>query len=137
MKDSSLKRKLYCVTDSLKKRKALPCLPLDLRGTTFQKSVWRVLLRVPIGQTWSYQQVARNIGCPQASRAVGTACAQNPIALLVPCHRIIRHDGTLGGYAWGLEKKKQLLELEKNLTRIFHDSEKNSKLYGDGPRRLL
>ncbi len=88
-------------------------LPLDIRGTVFQRRVWRALKRIPRGQTRSYRQIARAIGAPRAVRAVGSACGANPVALAVPCHRVLRSDGGLGGYAWGLSVKKLLLEAEK------------------------
>lgn len=85
---------------------------LDLRGTAFQKRVWQELCRIPRGQTCSYREVARRIGRPRAVRAVANACARNPIALIVPCHRVVRSDGGLGGYYWGLARKRQLLRRE-------------------------
>ncbi len=88
-------------------------VPVDVRGTVFQRKVWDQLRRIPAGQTRSYQQIARAIGAPAAVRAVGSACGANPVALLVPCHRAIRTDGGLGGYAWGLARKKRLLALER------------------------
>ena len=87
-------------------------LPLDLAGTAFQLKVWRALLDIPLGTTLTYAQVAERIGAPRAVRAVGSACGANPAALLVPCHRVVRRDGTLGGYRWGLEVKAALLDLE-------------------------
>jgi len=87
-------------------------LPLDLAGTAFQIRVWQALCEVPRGSTLTYSQVAERIGAPRAVRAVGSACGANPAALLVPCHRVIRRDGTLGGYRWGLEVKATLLGLE-------------------------
>lgn len=87
-------------------------LPLDLEGTAFQMRVWEVLRGVPSGTTLTYSQVASRIGSPRAVRAVGSACAANPAALVVPCHRIVRRDGSLGGYRWGLEVKEALLEAE-------------------------
>jgi len=87
--------------------------PLDLRGTTFQRAVWDALLDIPAGQTRSYGDVARAIGRPTAVRAVAQACGANPVALLVPCHRVIGSDGSLTGYASGLERKHQLLEHER------------------------
>jgi AraC family transcriptional regulator of adaptative response/methylated-DNA-[protein]-cysteine methyltransferase len=87
-------------------------LPLDLEGTAFQMRVWEALRDVPSGATQTYSQVADRIGSPRAVRAVGSACAANPVALLVPCHRIVRRDGSLGGYRWGLEVKEALLEAE-------------------------
>lgn len=88
-------------------------LPLDLRGTVFQRRVWDELRRIPRGETRTYQEIARAIGAPAAVRAVGSACGANPVALVVPCHRAVRTDGGLGGYAWGVNRKKRLLALEK------------------------
>jgi AraC family transcriptional regulator of adaptative response/methylated-DNA-[protein]-cysteine methyltransferase len=88
-------------------------VPLDIRGTVFQRKVWDALLRIPRGETRSYRDIARAIGAPAAVRAVGSACGANPVAVVIPCHRALRTDGGLGGYAWGLERKKRLLELEK------------------------
>ena len=87
-------------------------IPLDIRGTVFQQRVWRELRRIPHGETRSYRDIARAIGAPAAVRAVGSACGANPVALVVPCHRVLRTDGSLGGYAWGLERKQRLLEIE-------------------------
>lgn len=87
-------------------------LPMDLEGTAFQMRVWDVLRRIPVGETRTYSEVAAHIGSPRAVRAVGSACAANPAAIAVPCHRVIRHDGTLGGYRWGLETKETLLNAE-------------------------
>ncbi len=89
-----------------------PGLPLDLRGTPFQRRVWQALRTIPRGATASYGQIARRIGEPQASRAVAAACASNPLALAVPCHRVIKGDGALSGYRWGVERKRVLLERE-------------------------
>lgn len=88
-------------------------VPLDIRGTAFQQRVWQALREIPSGQTATYAEIAAHIGHPKAVRAVGTACGANPVAVLVPCHRALRTDGKLGGYRWGLERKKQLLEKEK------------------------
>jgi AraC family transcriptional regulator, regulatory protein of adaptative response / methylated-DNA-[protein]-cysteine methyltransferase len=88
-------------------------LKLDLHGTPFQLKVWREMLRVPHGATCSYTDLARRVGEPRAVRAVANACAHNPVGLLVPCHRIVRQDGSLGGYYWGLDKKEQLLAHER------------------------
>lgn len=87
-------------------------LPLDIRATAFQRRVWRELQRIPFGTTRSYADVARRIGQPRATRAVAHACATNPVALIVPCHRVIREDGELGGYRWGIERKRELLKRE-------------------------
>lgn len=89
-----------------------PGLPLDLRGTAFQMRVWRFLQGIPLGETRSYADVAHAIGAPKATRAVGTACGANRVAVLVPCHRVLRGDGGLGGYRWGLERKRALLAAE-------------------------
>lgn len=88
-------------------------LPLDVRGTAFQRRVWEELRRIPSGETRSYQEIAQCIGRPKAARAVANACANNPTALIVPCHRVIRTDGGLGGYRWGLSRKQALLTMEK------------------------
>ncbi len=87
-------------------------LPLDLRATAFQLRVWRALQAIPVGETRSYSEIASEIGQPRSSRAVANACARNPVALVIPCHRVIRADKGLGGYRWGIERKLQLLELE-------------------------
>ena len=92
---------------------ALARLPLDLRGTVFQRRVWDALRRIPRGETRTYRELAQAVGAPAAVRAVGSACGANPVALAVPCHRAVRTDGGLGGYAWGLARKKKLLTLEK------------------------
>jgi AraC family transcriptional regulator of adaptative response/methylated-DNA-[protein]-cysteine methyltransferase len=89
-------------------------LPLDVRATAFQRRVWETLRRIPRGETRTYSQIAKEIGQPTAVRAVARACATNPVAVVVPCHRVIGSDGTLTGYRWGLERKKKLLELEQS-----------------------
>ena len=89
-------------------------LPLDVNGTNFQRKVWDVLMSIPYGTTRSYSEIARLIGQPEATRAVARACATNPVAILVPCHRIVRKDGNLGGYRWGIGLKKDLLEKESS-----------------------
>lgn len=88
-------------------------LPIDVRGTAFQARVWRALREIPAGQTKTYAQVAEAISAPTAVRAVAAACAGNRVALVVPCHRVIRTDGSLAGYRWGLEVKEQLLDAER------------------------
>lgn len=88
-------------------------LPLDARGTAFQARVWRALQKIPLGRTATYGEIARALGQPQAVRAVARACAANDLALLVPCHRVIRRDGDLAGYRWGVERKRALLERER------------------------
>lgn len=89
-----------------------PALPLDLRGTAFQARVWQALTRIPAGERRTYAQVAAEVGSPTAVRAVAGACARNRLALVVPCHRVVRTDGGLGGYRWGLAVKRSLLEAE-------------------------
>lgn len=90
-----------------------PDLPLDLRGTAFQIRVWRFLLQVPEGDLISYAELAKSIGAPKAVRAAASACAANRVAVLVPCHRVLRGDGGLGGYRWGLERKRALIDHER------------------------
>jgi len=87
-------------------------LPLDIRATAFQRRVWQELQRIPFGETRTYTEVAKAIGDPNARRAVARACATNPVALVIPCHRVIREDGALGGYRWGVERKEALLDRE-------------------------
>lgn len=89
-------------------------LPLDIRATAFQRRVWNYLQSIPFGATRSYSQVAKAIGQPTASRAVARACATNPVAVAIPCHRVVRADGNNSGYRWGVERKKVLLDLEKS-----------------------
>ena len=84
-----------------------------MRATAFQQKVWETLQRIPRGETRSYTEIARAIGEPKAVRAVAHACASNPVALAVPCHRVVRSDGNLAGYRWGIERKKKLLEGER------------------------
>jgi AraC family transcriptional regulator of adaptative response/methylated-DNA-[protein]-cysteine methyltransferase len=87
-------------------------LPLDVRGTAFQQRVWQALRKIPAGSTVSYSTIAQRIGAPKSVRAVAQACAANSIALAIPCHRVVRHDGGLSGYRWGVERKRVLLERE-------------------------
>lgn len=91
-----------------------PDLPLDMRGTAFQVKVWQFLLTIQEGDVLSYSQVAEKIDKPKAVRAVGSACGKNRIGVLIPCHRVLRGDGGLGGYRWGLERKRALLDAERN-----------------------
>jgi AraC family transcriptional regulator, regulatory protein of adaptative response / methylated-DNA-[protein]-cysteine methyltransferase len=87
-------------------------LPLDVRGTAFQQRVWQALQEIPVGQTASYADIARKIGAPKAVRAVAGACAANNLAVAIPCHRVVRNDGALSGYAWGVERKRKLIDRE-------------------------
>jgi AraC family transcriptional regulator of adaptative response/methylated-DNA-[protein]-cysteine methyltransferase len=94
-----------------------PSVPLDFtldaRGTPFQIRVWKALRAIPTGMTVSYTELARQVGAPEAVRAVASACGANPVALAVPCHRVVSKDGSLGGYRWGVERKRALLDREK------------------------
>jgi AraC family transcriptional regulator, regulatory protein of adaptative response / methylated-DNA-[protein]-cysteine methyltransferase len=87
-------------------------LPLDVRGTAFQRRVWQALQAIPVGRTSSYSEIAHRIGAPKAVRAVASACAANNIAVAIPCHRVVRNDGALSGYAWGVERKRELVARE-------------------------
>jgi AraC family transcriptional regulator of adaptative response/methylated-DNA-[protein]-cysteine methyltransferase len=87
-------------------------LPLDVRGTAFQQRVWEALRKIPVGSTASYTEIANTIGCPKSVRAVANACGSNPIAVAIPCHRVVRNDGNLSGYRWGVERKRTLLDRE-------------------------
>ena len=87
-------------------------LPLDVRGTVFQQRVWRALTEIPVGQTASYREIAERIGAPKSVRAFAAACAANKIAVAIPCHRVVRNDGALSGYRWGVERKRALLKAE-------------------------
>lgn len=97
-------------------RQPRPELPLDIRGTAFQKDVWECLLNVREGETLSYSELALRVGRPAAVRAAASACGRNRIAVLIPCHRVLRSDGSLGGYRWGLGRKQQLLEREASVS---------------------
>ena len=90
-------------------------LPLHTDGTAFQETVWAALCRIPAGETRTYQQLAVAIGSPAATRAVAQACAHNDVAVLIPCHRVVRSDGTPGGYRWGVDRKRALLDAERTL----------------------
>ncbi|MEL4888021.1 bifunctional DNA-binding transcriptional regulator/O6-methylguanine-DNA methyltransferase Ada [Pectobacterium betavasculorum] len=107
-------------------------LPLDIRGTAFQQRVWQALRAIPAGETLSYREVAERIGSPAAVRAVAGACAANRLAVAIPCHRVVRHDGALSGYRWGMERKRALLEKEHvkkepmEKGQIVHQQEESS-----------
>ena len=109
----ALQKNLRQIVSRLEQKRPPPTPKFDLAGTLFQKKVWRALTRIPFGKTKSYSEVAQSIGRARASRAVGTACAKNRIALLVPCHRVICSNGRLGNYAYGISLKKRLLDLEQ------------------------
>jgi AraC family transcriptional regulator of adaptative response/methylated-DNA-[protein]-cysteine methyltransferase len=109
--DSALGDRVDSLLGKMNGLEARP-LPLDIRATAFQRMVWEHLQQIPYGETESYAEVAKRIGRPKASRAVARACASNPVAVAIPCHRVIRQDGDLGGYRWGIDRKKKLLALE-------------------------
>lgn len=92
-------------------------LPLDVRGTAFQQRVWQALRAIPAGDTVSYSELAARLGSPRMARAIAGACAANPVAIAIPCHRVVRNDGAISGYRWGVERKRTLLEREKSQTR--------------------
>lgn len=89
-------------------------LPLDIRGTAFQQRVWQALREIPVGATLSYTEVAERIGAPKSVRAVAQACGANALALAIPCHRVVRNDGGLSGYRWGVARKRELLDRESH-----------------------
>jgi AraC family transcriptional regulator of adaptative response/methylated-DNA-[protein]-cysteine methyltransferase len=110
--DAMLRSSLKAIVAHLKNKTPNIDLPLDIQATAFQRQVWEQLRAIPYGETHSYSEVATAIGQAKAVRAVARACATNPVALVIPCHRVIREDKSLGGYRWGLERKKMLLERE-------------------------
>ena len=111
--DLALATDLKKVTDFLDASLTPLDFPLDIKGSDFQKSVWAVLQTIPVGQTLSYSEVAERLHKPKAVRAVANACAANPLALVIPCHRILRADGGISGYRWGVERKHALLAKER------------------------
>lgn len=113
--DARLKKPVQQILSHLTNNEPHLDLPLDIRSTAFQRQVWEQLRAIPYGRTVSYGDVAKALGKPSAVRAVGHACATNPVALVIPCHRVVREDKSLGGYRWGLERKKQLLDRERNI----------------------
>jgi len=115
--DGGLKSWVNTLLRHLRGKDLHPSLPLDIRATAFQRRVWTYLQSIPFGETKSYSEVAKAIGEPKACRAVARACATNPVAVAIPCHRVVREDGSMGGYRWGLERKKALLQIEHAATR--------------------
>jgi AraC family transcriptional regulator of adaptative response/methylated-DNA-[protein]-cysteine methyltransferase len=111
--NSNLKEFVEAILGNLDGSRKILDLPLDLQATAFQMRVWEVLRKIPYGETLSYQEVAEKLGNKNAVRAVASACASNRIALVIPCHRVVRSNGKLSGYRWGAERKKQILEKEK------------------------
>lgn len=118
--DSEFNRWVSLVSGLIKNPEMTLTIPLDIRGTVFQRQVWEALQSIPIGTTLDYQALADKVGRPGAARAVAGACAANVLAIAVPCHRIIRRDGGLSGYRWGVDRKAWLLELEQTVVRDNH-----------------
>lgn len=110
--DRLFERLVARVVGLVEKPSAVADLPFDLRGTAFQQRVWQALRAIPSGATATYTQIAKRVGRPRAVRAVAQACAANPVAVAIPCHRVVRRDGGLGGYRWGIERKRALLARE-------------------------
>jgi AraC family transcriptional regulator of adaptative response/methylated-DNA-[protein]-cysteine methyltransferase len=113
LEDGGLRQWVVTLLQHMQGKDFDAALPLDIRATAFQRRVWTYLQSIPFGETRSYNAVAKAIGQPTASRAVARACATNPVAVAIPCHRVVREDGTMGGYRWGMERKKALLEMER------------------------
>ena len=111
--DDELKEYLSIVTRLAEGEPSSESLPLDVRASAFQCRVWERLKSIPPGNTMTYKEIAQDLELAKGARAVGSACARNPVALLVPCHRAVRGDGGLAGYRWGVERKRKLLEMEK------------------------
>jgi AraC family transcriptional regulator, regulatory protein of adaptative response / methylated-DNA-[protein]-cysteine methyltransferase len=120
--DSSMRKTVEEILGQLANRSPHVNLPLDVRATAFQRQVWEKLRLIPFGQTVSYGDVAKALGKPGAVRAVGRACATNPVALVIPCHRVVREDKSLGGYRWGLSRKKKILDHERKISTNYTDS---------------
>jgi AraC family transcriptional regulator of adaptative response/methylated-DNA-[protein]-cysteine methyltransferase len=110
--DPSFERQIALIVGMIETPGPARQLPLDVRGTAFQLRVWQALREIPLGCTATYAQIAARIGVPTASRAVAGACAANPLAVAIPCHRVVRSDGSLSGYRWGVERKRELLRRE-------------------------
>jgi AraC family transcriptional regulator, regulatory protein of adaptative response / methylated-DNA-[protein]-cysteine methyltransferase len=115
--DEALRPLLAQIEDLRRGARHSPQIPLDIRGTAFQQLVWNALRQIPRGKTRSYSAVAKAIGKPKAVRAVANACAANPVAVVIPCHRVVEQGGGLGGYRWGVKRKAALLEDEKSQAR--------------------
>jgi AraC family transcriptional regulator of adaptative response/methylated-DNA-[protein]-cysteine methyltransferase len=124
--DDALAEAVRFVLAQLSETPTAAAMPFHVRATAFQQRVWQALLAIPRGQTRTYAQIAAAVGSPAAVRAVGTACGANPLALVVPCHRVVGTDGRLTGYRWGLERKRMLLEIERK--RLLLDIERKRPL---------
>ena len=110
--EDALRDCVNAILPALEGNAAFIDLPLDIRATAFQRKVWGALRRIPAGETRSYREIARQIGDPSATRAVARACASNPVAVVIPCHRVVRENGDLSGYRWGVQRKQKLLRVE-------------------------
>ena len=115
--DSAVGEWVMAIVRHLQGERQAMGVPLDIGGTAFQRRVWKALCEIPFGVTRSYAEVASAIGSPTAARAVASACARNPVSLVVPCHRVVRQGGALGGYRWGLDRKRKLLAQERSVAR--------------------
>ncbi len=111
--DTEFKNLLFGIISEIERPGHWNDLPLDIRGTAFQRRVWEILRTIPPGATLSYAEVAARLGAPKSARAVAQACAANVLAVAIPCHRVVRNDGALSGYRWGVERKRALLDREK------------------------
>jgi AraC family transcriptional regulator of adaptative response/methylated-DNA-[protein]-cysteine methyltransferase len=111
--DATMQEWVRGVVEMIAGRQPSHDVPMDIRGTAFQMSVWKELQRIPAGKTRSYGEIAKRIGRPKASRAVARACAANPVCIVVPCHRVVASGGGLGGYHWGVQRKQELLDRER------------------------
>jgi len=131
--ETALGRWVRAIVDHLEGNLPRLDLPVDARATAFQWRVWEELRAIPYGETRSYEEVARLVGRPKAARAVGRACATNPVAIVIPCHRVVRTDGSLGGYAWGLGVKRALLDRERAGKNGVRRPEK-ARVSGEAPR---
>ena len=116
-RDRALSRWTTQIKRYLKSQTNTIDVPLDVAGTTFQRRVWAALREIPPGETRSYGEIARTLGDARAVRAVAQACAKNPVSVLIPCHRVVRGDGSIGGYHWGVERKRALLDRESRVPK--------------------
>ena len=112
VRDDALIREIGDYLVQAWKRDDISDIPLDLRGSSFQKSVWQALLNIKKGDVVSYGEIANDVGKPKASRAVGSAVGENPVSLIVPCHRVVQKSGAIGNFGWGVELKRKILQAE-------------------------
>jgi AraC family transcriptional regulator of adaptative response/methylated-DNA-[protein]-cysteine methyltransferase len=119
--DNGLRQFVASILSAFATQKTQLDLPLDIRATAFQQKVWSALRQIPAGETRSYSEVAKSLGDPSATRAVARACASNPVALVIPCHRVVRENGDLAGYRWGVQRKEELLRRERAASKQADD----------------